>query len=136
MDEMTLLRELRSEIPSAGVTPAAEAAFTARISAEAAGGPAVTRPGRRQRLSRLGGRRYWRFAVAAATSAALAIGLLAGLGGAAPTGPVATGTLAPTGTPGSSTPPISAVLLAEMAAAAAAARPVVPASQWVYTKTV
>ncbi len=136
MDEMTLLRELRSGIPSAGVTPEAEAAFTARISAEAAGGPAATEPGQRRRLSRLGGRRYWRFAVAAAMSLALAAGLLAGLGGTAPTGPVATGTPGPAGTPGSSPRSVSAVLLAELAAAAAAARPVIPASQWVYTKTV
>lgn len=136
MDEMTLLRELRSEIPAADVTAEAEGAFTARIRAEAAGGPAVIQPGQRRRLSRLGGRRYWRFAVAAAMSLALAAGLLAGLGGTAPTGPVATGTPGPTGTPGSGPRPVSAVLLAELAAAAAAARPVVPASQWVYRKTV
>jgi hypothetical protein len=134
MDEMTLLRELRSEIPAAAVTPAAEAAFTARIRAEVAG-PAVTRPGRR-RLSRWGGRRYWRFALAAAMAVALAVGLLVGLGGAAPTGPVATGSPSPTGPPSPSPRPVSAVLLAELAAAAAAAQPVVPARQWVYTKTV
>ncbi|HEX4256376.1 MAG TPA: hypothetical protein VH089_14870 [Streptosporangiaceae bacterium] len=136
MDEMTLLRELRSEIPATAVTPEAEAAFTARIRTETAAGPAARRAGRRRRLSRWGGRRYWRFAVAAAMSVALAVGLLVGLGGAAPTGPVATGTPSPTGTPSSSTRPVSAILLAEMAAAAATARPVVPASQWVYTKTV
>lgn len=147
MDEMTLLRELRSEIPAAGVTPEAEAAFTAQIRAEAAAGPAAARPGRGRRrrsgrdaawrLSELGGHHHWRFAVAAAMAVALTVGLIAGVGnGPGPSGPAATGTPSPTGTPGPAGRPVSAVLLAEMAAAAAAARPVVPASQWVYTKTV
>jgi hypothetical protein len=130
MDEMTLLRELRSEIPAADVTPEAEAAFTARIRAEAADGPTAlrpARPGRGRRLSQLGGRYHWRFAVAAAMAVALAAGLIAGVGnGPGPARPPRTG---PTGRP------VSAVLLAELAAAAAAARPAVPASQWVYTKS-
>jgi hypothetical protein len=127
MDEMTLLRELRSEIPAADVTPEAEAAFTARIRAEAAGAPATRRPGRGRRLSQLGGRHHWRFAVAAAMAVALAAGLIAGVGsGPGPAKPRS----------GSGGRPVSAVLLAELAAAAAAARPIVPAGQWVYTKTV
>jgi hypothetical protein len=131
MDEMTLLRQLRSAIPASGVTPEAEEAFISRITAEA-GAPAGWRPPSVRdvvwRLSELGGRYHWRFAVAIGMSVALTVGLIAGAGrGAGRPGP------ATPGTAGVSAP---AVLLADQAAAAAAARPVVPPGQWVYTKTV
>ena len=137
MDEMTLLRQLRSGVPAPDVTREAEEAFTAYITAEAANAPAATHrrgglgwrpPSGRDvgwRLNALGGRHHWRFAIAAGMSIALAIGLIAGVGGGS-------GRPGP-GTAGQSAP---AVLLADQAAAVAAARPSVPPGQWVYTKTV
>jgi hypothetical protein len=123
MDELTLLREFRSSVPAPAVTPEAEKAFTARIRAEAARPPAARRHATARRLSQAGGRYHWRFAVAAAMSAALAVGLIAGTGHS-------------TGRPRPASGAITAVLLAEMAAARAAAQPPVAASQWVYTKKV
>ena len=71
------------------------------------------------RLNALGGRHHWRFAIAAGMSIALAIGLIAGVGGGSGRpGPGTAGQLAP------------AVLLADQAAAVAAARPSVPPGQW------
>jgi hypothetical protein len=149
MDEMTMLRQLRSGIPAADVTREAESAFAARITAEAGDQRVTTRPtsarlSRRHpllssgrgwrppsgrdlgwRLSELGGRYHWRFVVAAGMSVALAVGLFAGVGGGSGhSRPAVHGRAAP------------AVLLADMAAAAAAARPAVPPGQWVYTRTV
>jgi len=130
MDEMTLLREFRSGVPASAVTPEAEEAFTARIRAERAARPPARRHRPARRLSQLGGRHQWRFAVAAAMSLALAVGLIAGVGhNTGRPGPAA----AQPGPGGGAT---TAVLLAEMAAARAAAQPPVSPSQWVYTKIV
>ena len=151
MDDMTLLRRLRAGIPAADVTRAAEEAFIACIRAEAANPPAAAHlaaarsltvplrwlhpalPGRgwrrpavrdfAWRLGVLGGGRRWRLAVAVAVSAALAIGVIAGVRHSA-------------GSPGPASEPVPAVLLADKAAAAAAAQPPVPPGQWIYTKIV
>lgn len=130
MDEMTLLREFRSGIPATAITPEAEEAFTTSIRAEVAHSPAARHRATARRLSQLGGRYHWRFAVAAAMSVALAVGLTAGIGGnTGRPGPV-------TAQPGPGGGAITAVLLAEMAAARAAAQPPVSPNQWVYTKIV
>ena len=146
MDEMTLLRRLRSGIPAAEVTREAEEAFISRITAEAANLPTVTHPAAARRitaplrrfrpvlpggrgwrrlavrdfawrLSEMGGRYRWRLVVAVGVSVALAIGVIAGVGHSADR-------------------PAPAVLLADKAAAVAAAQPFVPPGQWIYTKTV
>jgi hypothetical protein len=129
MDEMTLLREFRSGIPATDVTPEAEEAFITSIRAEVAHSPAARPHATARRLSQLGGRHHGRFAVAAAMSIALAVGLIAGVGHN--TGRPGPATAQPR--PGGGA--ITAVLLAQMAAARAAAQPPVAASQWVYTKT-
>jgi hypothetical protein len=130
MNELTLLREFRSGIPAPDVTPEAEEAFIARIRAEATH-PGATRHHRTaRRLSQLGGRHHWRFAAAAAMSVALAVGLVAGVGHqTGRSGP-------PSAQPSPDGEAITAVLLAEMAAARAAAQPPVAPNQWVYTKIV
>jgi hypothetical protein len=130
MDEMTQLREFRSSVPAPAVTPEAEEAFTDRIRAETAHPTAARRGGTARRLNQLSGRYHWRFAVAAAMSVALAVGLIAAVGhNTGRPGPV-------TAQPGPVGGPITAVLLAEMAAARAAAQPPVSPHQWVYTKIV
>ena len=71
----------------------------------------------------MGSGRRWRLAVAGGVSVALAVSVIAGVQyGAGSSGPAS-----------KSAP---AVLLADKAAAAAAAQPSVPPGQWVYTKTV
>ena len=125
MDEMTLLRRLRSGIPAAEVTREAEEAFISRITAEAANLPTVTHPAAARRitaplrrfrpvlpggrgwrrlavrdfawrLSEMGGGCRWRLVVAAGVSVALAIGVIAGVGhGAGSPGPPASGSRGP-----------------------------------------
>lgn len=148
MDEMTLLRGLRAVIPAADVTREAEEAFISCMTAETANPPTATArpitaplrplrpvlPGGRGwpppairdfawRLSAIGGGRRWRLAVAGGVSVALAVGVTAGVEYGAKS-------------PGPASKPTPAVLLADKAAAAAAAQPSVLPGQWVYTKTV
>lgn len=145
MDEMTLLRSLRADIPAADVTREADEAFISRLTAEAANPPVIPHPEttcplagwlrrprlavdarRRQGPAVAGGSpRWWVPVVAGVVSVAVAIaaGVAAG---------VAFG-------PGSSGPagrPAPAVLLADKAATHAAAQPGVAPGQWVYTKSV
>jgi hypothetical protein len=148
MDEMTLLRSLRAVIPAADVTREAEEAFISCMTAEAANPPPSTArpitarlrrlrpvlPGGRGwpppavrdfawRLSAMGGGRRWRLAVAGGVSVTLAVGVTAGVEYGAKS-------------PGPASKPAPAVVLADKAAAAAAAQPPVLPGQWVYTKTV
>jgi hypothetical protein len=71
----------------------------------------------------MGGGRRWRLAVAGGVSVTLAVGVTAGVEYGAKS-------------PGPAGKPAPAVLLADKAAAAAAAQPPVLPGQWVYTKAV
>jgi len=141
MNEMDLLTRLRDEVPLSYPSPDAQRTFRAGLAD--AGQP---RRARRPWLRALSFH-SWTPLMAGAT--AVAVGVTAGIvvlalpsggqppagargGSAAPTrASLPTGTFLPTGT---ATAPISAQLLAEVAANAVLAQPAVKPTQWVYRK--
>jgi hypothetical protein len=142
MTELDLLTRLRNEVPLTGPSPKAQRAFRAGVAGLADAPHRARRP--RSRTRSFHGR-----APLMAGATAVAVGVTAGIvvlalpsggrpstaaraGSAAPTGDTApTGTALPTGT---ATAPISAQLLADVAANAVLAQPAVKPTQWVYRK--
>jgi hypothetical protein len=141
MNEMDLLTRLRDEVPLSDPSPDAQRAFRAGVAglADAGRRPRARRP--RLRALSFHGRMPLM-----AGAAALAVGVTAGIvvlalpsggrpstaaraGSAAPTGPAA-----PTLPTGTATTPISAQLLADVAAKAVLTQPAVKPTQWVYRK--
>ncbi|MGD0705483.1 MAG: hypothetical protein ABSA02_37070 [Trebonia sp.] len=147
MNEMDLLTRLRDEVPLSYPSPTAQRAFLAGL----AGGT----DGRRARRARRRTLSFYARTPLVAGATALAVGLTAGIvvlalpsGGRPPAGArgrsavsasasLPTGVSVPTSASlptGTATAPLSAQLLAEVAANAVLAQPAVKPTQWVYRK--